>query len=706
MPDYRTELIRFMRVTRLGLFGLITLQVLLAMDRLSLSVYLPLVAGLAAFYVIIDRIVTKSDDSHTRLFIYISTVIETAFFVAFIVLCRQNPVLSFDFLLMAPVTTVAIWYGFVEGFIAAGVLAALYIVTLLSIGRWTWEHASGATVAPVGLIFLAALFTGFLSRSGERERVEKKRRTLELTALSDFATLFDSTLREEKVLSNLIDAVGRTLDSDVVTVMTLSDDGLSLEPVASVGGKRYDIPKSSGVVWHSYAQGKPRLVEDAELEPEYVPFCDVPLRSLLYAPMKWRDETYGVLVSGSIEPGAYDRHDMNLLGSMAVQAGLAIHNARLYADLEDRISELHAIFEIDKSITSSIELDVVLEQIVQLSVALIGGKLSSLMLLDEEKQELVIVASQGLSEQYTSKGNIKVGQSIAGMVITEGRPLAVPDIRSDPRHAYPELAAREGLCSMLSVPLCLKDGIIGVLNIYTEKVHVFSQHEINLFTSLASQAAIAIENARLFESLEQIYLEVITALASAIDARDSYTHGHSNRVTEYAVAIAEEMGLEPYEVDVIRNASILHDVGKIGIRESLLHKPGKLTKDEVREMQYHPYIGYKILQSVKLLEPVLPLVYHHQEHFDGGGYPEGLKGDAIPLGSRIIAVADAFEAMTSDRPYRLALASEVAQAELRELSGKQFDPVVVDAFMRLAERGSVELPVKTEAEPYPLADIN
>jgi len=695
-----------MRVTRLGLFGLITLQVLLAIDRLSLSVYVPLVAGLAAFYVIFDRIVTKSDGSHTRLFIYISTVIETAFFVCFIVFCRQNPILSFDFLLMAPVTTVAIWYGFVEGFIAAGVLAALYIVTLLSIGRWTWEHASGATVAPIGLFFLAALFTGFLSRSGERERAEKKRRTLELTELSDFATLFDSTLREEKVLSNLIDVVGRTVDSDVVTIMTLSEDGLSLGRVASVGGERYDMPKSSGVAWHSYSQGKPVLVEDAELEPEYVPFCDKPLRSLLYAPMKWRDETYGVLVSGSIEPGAYDRHDMNLLGSMAIQAGLAIHNARLYADLEDRISELHAIFEIDKSITSSIELDVVLEQIVQLSVALIGGKLSSLMLLDEEKQELVIVASQGLSEQYTSKENIKVGQSIAGMVITEGRPIAVPDIRSDPRHAYPELAAREGLCSMLSVPLCLKDGIIGVLNIYTEKVHLFSQHEINLFTSLASQAAIAIENARLFESLEQIYLEVITALASAIDARDSYTHGHSNRVTEYAVAIAEEMGLEPYEVDVIRNASILHDVGKIGIRESILHKPGKLTKDEVREMQYHPYIGYKILQSVKLLEPVLPLVYHHQEHFDGGGYPEGLKGDAIPLGSRIIAVADAFEAMTSDRPYRLTLASEVALAELRELSGKQFDPVVVDAFMRLAERGSVELPGKTEPEPSPLADIN
>ncbi len=705
MPDYRTELLRFMRVTRVGLLGLILMQVFLAMDRLNLAVYLPVTAGLVLAYVLFDRLAVRSSEARLRLLVYIFTFVETAFFVSFVVFSRHNPMIAFDFLMMVPVTTIAIWYGFAEGFVAAGILAGMYVILLEVTGRWTWEHTSGVLVAPVGFVFMAALFTGFLSRSGERERVEKKRRTLELTALSDFATLFDSTLREEKVLSNLVDAVRRTLDSDVVTVMTMAEDGKSLGPLAILGESPVRMPASTGIVWQAYTQGKPVLVGDTELEPGYVPFCDLPLRCLLYAPMKWRDETYGVLVSGSTEPDAYDHHDMNLLGSMAVQAGLAIHNARLYADLEDRISELHAIFEIDKSITSSIELDVVLEQIVQLSVALIGGKLSSLMLLDEDRQELVIAASQGLSDQYVSKGNIRVGESIAGVVMQEGRPIAVPDIRSDPRHAYPELAAREGLCSMLSVPLCLKDGIIGVLNIYTEKVHDFSQHEINLFTSLASQAAIAIENARLFESLEEIYLEVITALASAIDARDSYTHGHSNRVTEYAVAIAEEMGLPPSEVDVIRNASILHDVGKIGIRESILHKPGKLTKDEVREMQYHPYIGYKILQSVKLLEPVLPLVYHHQEHYDGGGYPEGLKGEEIPLGSRIIAVADAFEAMTSDRPYRLARESEAALQELKNLAGQQFDPIVVDAFLRLVERGAVEMPGRDD-ESYPLADIN
>ena len=143
-----------------------------------------------------------------------------------------------------------------------------------------------------------------------------------------------------------------------------------------------------------------------------------------------------------------------------------------------------------------------------------------------------------------------MGESIAGRVIQEGRPIAVPDISVDPRRIWSGFARQEGLVSLLSVPLSLKDKVIGVLNIYTDIPHNFTPHEINLFTSLASQAAIAIENARLFESLEEIYLDVITALASAIDARDPYTHGHSHRVTEYAVLIAEEMGMSPQEVDI------------------------------------------------------------------------------------------------------------------------------------------------------------
>ncbi len=414
--------------------------------------------------------------------------------------------------------------------------------------------------------------------------------------------------------------------------------------------------------------------------------------------MKWREESYGVINVGSLHRNGFNPYDLNLLNALSIQAAVAVHNARLYADLEDRIGELHAIFEIDKAITSAVDLDTVLQQIVQMSIGLFDAKISSLMLLDEDSRELVLAAAHGLSEEYIHKGNIKVGESIAGRVIQEGRPIAVSDISVDPRHIYLGFARKEGLVSLLSVPLSLKDKVIGVLNIYTDIPHNFTPHEIALFTSLASQAAIAIENARLFESLEEIYLDVITALASAIDARDSYTHGHSHRVTEYAVLIAEEMGMSPQEVDIIRNASILHDVGKIGIKEEILKKPGKLTEAETLEMQYHPFIGTRILQSVKLLEPVLPLVYHHQEKYDGSGYPEGLKGEDIPLGARVIGVCDAFEAMTSDRPYRKALPVEKALAELRNEAGRQFDPDIVEVFFRLMERNIINLGVVNEED--------
>ena len=181
--------------------------------------------------------------------------------------------------------------------------------------------------------------------------------------------------------------------------------------------------------------------------------------------------------------------------------------------------------------------------------------------------------------------------------------------------------------------------------------------------------------------VEEIYIEVITALASAIDARDAYTHGHSNRVTEYTVAIADQMGLSPAEVDIIRNASILHDVGKIGIKEDILKKPGRLSEEERREMEFHPFIGTRILQEVKLLEPVLPLVYHHHERYDGTGYPDRLKGDEIPIGARLIAVADAFDTMTTRRSYQPRLSPDAALSELNKHAGTQFCPLAVKAFI-------------------------
>jgi len=689
-------MLNFTRSTRAMAWVFLLVQYLLMRRYLNAAIVIPLLVGAGVFFIVSYLVLKRTSEEKLHNMVRILTLLEIALIASFVFAGRRLGIAGFEYLLSLPCFTVAFWYGVKEGMAFALVAMAAHAGIVLPARGIGWENLGNDLLTPFGVIFIATWISGFMAETREYERKEKRRRTVELTTLSSFATLFDSTLKENSIYENLVEAVSRTMVADAVAVFAFESDREYLHVVASYNMSESEasirIPSDYGLVGAVISEGEPLMVEDTDLEPRYRQLLETRrLRSAIYAPMKWRDEIYGVVTVGCVQRAAYNPYDLNLLNALAIQAAVAIHNARLYSDLEDRIGELHAIFEIDKAITSAVDLDQVLQQIVQMSIGLFDAKVSSLMLLDEESQELVMAASHGLSEEYVNKGNIKVGESIAGRVVKEGRPIAVKDITTDPRHIYSDYARREGLSSLLSVPLSLKDKVIGVLNIYTDEPHDFTAHEINLFTSLASQAAIAIENARLFESLEEIYLDVITALASAIDARDSYTHGHSHRVTEYAVLIAEELGLPPEEVDIIRNASILHDVGKIGIKEEILKKPGKLTEEETREMQYHPFIGTRILQSVKLLEPVLPLVYHHQEKYDGSGYPEGLKGEEIPLGARIIAVCDAFEAMTSDRPYRKALPVEKALEELRNESGRQFDPQVVEVFFRLVDSGVIKL---------------
>lgn len=694
--DLKKRLIFFTRLIRILAYIYLVVQYVLVRDEFDAALVIPVIAGLGAFYIMMDFIIFRVPEERFKLTSLTLMLFETLLVSLLIFYTRTDPIIEFDFLYVLPIANVALWFGVKEGLAYGAIASIAYTVTVSLAGRFPWPDALGEVIGRYVFFFLAAFIMGYMAEFAERESSEKMRRVVELTALSGFATVFDSTLLEGKVYSNLCNAISRSISPDAVLIFSYSPDRESLSIAASdgvsEGEANLSVPLEYGVVGQVVRERESVLLHDTDRERGYRQLLESQrIRSAIYAPMKWRDEVYGVAFAGSQTKDGFNENDLNLLSALAVQAALAIHNSRLYSDLEDRIGELHAIFEIDKAITSAIDLETVLQQIVQMSIGLLDAKISSIMLVDEESQELIIAAAHGLSESYIQKGPVKVGESIAGKVIQEGRPIAVDDIREDPRHAYAEQARMEGLYSLLSVPLNLKDRVIGVLNIYTDEPHSFNPHEVNLFTSLASQAAIAIENARLFESLEEIYIEVITAMASAIDARDAYTHGHSHRVTEYAVAIGEEMGLSPAEVDIIRNASILHDVGKIGIKEDILKKPGRLTEEERREMEYHPFIGTKILQSVKLLEPVMPLVYHHHERFDGTGYPDGLRGEEIPLGARIISVADAFESMTSDRPYRKALPLEEAISELRYGSGRQFDPRIVEVFMGMAEQGKIDV---------------
>lgn len=196
----------------------------------------------------------------------------------------------------------------------------------------------------------------------------------------------------------------------------------------------------------------------------------------------------------------------------------------------------------------------------------------------------------------------------------------------------------------------------------------------------------ASEKIKLYEDMKSMYYNIIQGFVAAIDAKDTYTRGHSEQVTIYSKAIAEKLNLTKSEIDLISNAALLHDIGKIGIDEAILRKPAKLNSKEFNKIKSHPSIGAQILSEVKSLKDIIPIIYHHHERYDGNGYIEGLREGQVPIGARIIAVADAFEAMTSDRPYRRALSIDEAIAELRTCSGTQFDPKIVEVFVNILKQ--------------------
>jgi putative nucleotidyltransferase with HDIG domain len=244
----------------------------------------------------------------------------------------------------------------------------------------------------------------------------------------------------------------------------------------------------------------------------------------------------------------------------------------------------------------------------------------------------------------------------------------------------------DSLHSFLGVPLWTRSRFVGVLCLTGKKTgERFTKDDLSLLNTLGSQAALAIYNAQLHEAREAALLDTITALAHAIEAKDGYTIQHCEKMTGRAVALAQALGLPRQEIENVRLGAILHDVGKIGIPDAVLNKPSKLTPDEYEIIKEHAAIGARIVQSVGALKGVVPIVHHHQERYDGSGYPLGLAGEDIPVGARIIGVVDTYGAMTEDRVYRKAPGHEAALTELQRLAGKQFDPDIVQAFVKLLQ---------------------
>lgn len=390
--------------------------------------------------------------------------------------------------------------------------------------------------------------------------------------------------------------------------------------------------------------------------------------------------------------------------SIALKQGereLKKHRDHLDDLVKERTTELETInkqlclgFEASRALSNEVSMNDLFQLILSSALNQTNVARGSLMIMDEKNEELIIQAFEGIEDKIAKNVRIKIGEGIAGRVAKEGKPILVSNISDNPVYknlslhlpeksfiSYPLLAQETG--ESLSIPLNIKKKVIGVLNLTKpEGCKPFSEGDLHLLSILASQAAISIENAKLVENLEDIYLSTIKSLTLILEGKSQYTQGHSERVTECAVEIAIEMKLTSKEIKILKDGAILHDIGKIGTGDAILNKPGKLTAEEYEAIKKHPITGYNMLKPIKPLHDSLPIIKSHHERMDGNGYPDGMLGKDIPLLVRICIVADAYDAMISNRPYRNALEQEGIFAEFERNIGTQFDKEVTAALIK------------------------
>lgn len=347
--------------------------------------------------------------------------------------------------------------------------------------------------------------------------------------------------------------------------------------------------------------------------------------------------------------------------------------------------ELQDIFKVNHALSSTIDLEKVSSLITRFTCELTHADACILRLLDEQRNSLVVNSTYGISNSLTKQLPIlKVGESICGRTAKLKKPLIVYDIDKDPKVKNPQLLKKYGYKSILCIPVILQNKTLGVLSMFSNKPRHFCEEEMKLSEIFASQAAIAIEESKHYQDIHKNYFDTIHALVLALEARDVYTRGHTERVTRYSLEVARALKISKTELEILRYSAEVHDVGKISIPDFILNKPGRLTPAEKAIIELHPVKGQEMLEPLEFLRPAMSVVRHHHERYDGTGYPDGLEKEKIPFMARIIACADAFDAMTSERPYRSRkLSVEEALAEIKNNSGSQFDPHIAHSFIQI-----------------------
>jgi len=536
--------------------------------------------------------------------------------------------------------------------------------------------------------------------SNTRLYEETNQRAAQLAVLYDAGLALNSTLEPAQQLELLFNNAMDAIHADQAVFFRFMAETEELELELSIDLNAQFVPalkklklaardESNPIGWvavHREILNLPDVMADPRFsESEFFS------GSLLLVPVVHAKQVLGVLGVLSESKNAFDTSDETLLSMFANQAAVALDNARLFNNAVHHLNQLQTLRAIDQIISGTLNLHVILNFVLSQIMDFLKVDIADILLLDPVTQTLKFAVGRGFHTDALKRTRLRFGEGYAGKAAMERRLIKVPDL--DLKTGTTELVRsiylpEENPVSYYAAPLVSKGVVRGVIEILHRSPLNPNQEWFGFLEAVATQTAIAIDNATMFEDLQRSNMDLVQAYEAAIegwakilDIRDEETEGHTLRVTEMTLKIAQRMGILEADLAHIHRGALLHDIGKIGIPDRVLLKPGPLSDEEWKIMRTHPEIAFRVLTPLSYLRPALDIPYCHHERWDGGGYPRGLKGEQIPLAARIFAVVDVWDALTSDRPYRKAWTKEKALEYIREQSGKHFDPQVVEVFL-------------------------
>lgn len=530
---------------------------------------------------------------------------------------------------------------------------------------------------------------------------EQRKRNDELTALYETSLAVANISDPQALYERLYQQIQSIFHPDAfllaffnqldesVTIAFAIEEGIQ---ITEFQNQRYEKEDSGLMGWMMRNKQSLRFGDmTIESLPVDSPQEGKPIRSWLGVPLIKKGEVIGSISVQCFDADVYSADHQRLLESMAAQLAVAIDNSRLIEQINHQVERLASLHDIDTAINSSLDLRVIMNILLDQVIKRLGVDAAAILLMDHGGQELKFKASRGFKTHDIEKYAIPIEKDLINSNTLEQHLVQALNLsESHPQSGYAEILQNEGFESFFSVPLIAKGLIKGVLDVFHRELLNPDQDWFNFLDTLAGQAAIAIDNTTMLDDLNrtnidltQAYDTTLEGWSRALEMRDHETEGHTRRVAEMTVKIARALGIPEEGLVHIRRGALLHDIGKMGIPDRILLKPGPLNEEEWMIMRSHASRAFDLLNPIEYLRPVLDVPLHHHERFDGSGYPDGLKGEDIPLSARIFAVVDIWDALTSDRPYRKAWSAKKSLDYINQQSGKQLDPQVVEVFMKL-----------------------